>query len=157
MEGTQVNKIPPKWAFTILNKETGLKLASDKVIPPVKACQMQFFMFLIGWGSHRNNYGGGNYGTFWPPTGGTCQGSDTTHPPKFFAQIRIFVAVHVHTIHGLSLLGGTSEYKMPPKGPFFIPSGGHTNPKCPIWHIDFYIWVNILSFEVVDILGKNWS
>ena len=55
---------PPKWTFTILNKVTGLKLASDKVIPPVKACQMRFFMFLIGWGSHRKNYGGGNYGAF---------------------------------------------------------------------------------------------
>ena len=71
-------------------------------------------------------------GPFDPQGGVLDRGSDTTHPPKFFGQIRIFVAVHVHTIHGLSLVGGTCEYKMPPKGPFFIPSGGHTHPKCPI-------------------------
>ena len=64
MGGAQVNKIPPKMGFHDTKQGDWVEIASDKVIPPVKACQMRFFMFLIGWGSHRKNYGGGNYGTF---------------------------------------------------------------------------------------------
>ena len=68
-------------------------------------------------------------GPFDPQGGLLDRGSDTTHLPKFFGQIRIFVAVHVHTIHGLGLVGGTCKYKMPPQRAIFYTLWGPHPPK----------------------------